>query len=685
MRIPVLRSPALLALVAGLSLFMWTSTTWAQGNEGVDVNAQFTSLDRTVISVQVHDYASETVRVNGQNYTRISLEGEGIVQRERPGFPSLPAIYRSLMLPDAARMQIHILKEEYHEIHDIDLISNKGTILRNVDPSTVPYTFNEVYETDGFYPGDLTLNRDPYIMRNVRGMVVEIYPFQYNPVQRTLRVYHELEIEVVATAESGINVLNRTANAYKPDRSFFEMQQRHFINSAAVRTEPPSEDGDLLIISNAAFLTAMQPLVDWKNASGINTTLVDVATVGNNSTAILNYVTNLYNQGNLAFVLLVGDSTEVVSGSYGSGLSDAYYSTITSDWYPDLFVGRFSASTVAQAQTQVERTVAYEQAGHNISMGGWNAAALGVASDQGSGIGHYGEADYVHMNLIRAELLAYGFTTVDGIYDPSGTAAQVSTSLNAGRRVVNYCGHGSTTSWGSTGFSNTNVNNLTNVGKLPFIHSVACVNGAFGGTTCFAEAWLRATSGTSPTGAVGCYMSTVNQSWEPPMYAQGNHSKSGKYGSAERFWMEMHSTLGGIWYGGSCCMMDLAGSTGRSEFMNWVIFGDPSLRLREATPPVMSLSFPNGVPSGLYPPGPEMPVTIEIKPGTENYVPGSGFVHYRFDAGSAFTPVAVSALGGYLYEAVIPNTSPGDQPEFYFSADTDGGTTLYAPANAPSS
>ena len=93
-------------------------------------------------------------------------------------------------------------------------------------------------------------------------------------------------------------------------------------------------------------------------------------------------------------------------------------------------------------------------------------------------------------------------------------------NLNAGRSILNYCGHGSVTAWGTTGFSTSWVNTLTNEHMLPFIFDVACVNGSFELYTCFAEAWMRATNGENPTGAIGIYASSVNQSWNPPMAAQ---------------------------------------------------------------------------------------------------------------------------------------------------------------------
>ncbi|MFH2000755.1 MAG: C25 family cysteine peptidase [Planctomycetota bacterium] len=668
-----------------ISGFSWNRSATAHDSEDLKIGVECASLDRTVLRMEVAKFHHDVVSIEGSDYLRIGIHGEGVVMREGAGYPELPAIYRSVQIPDEARMEVRVLRHGFYEIHDVNVLPNRGNILRCVDPASVPYTFSDLYEQDVFFPGTLATLREPYILRDVRGVVVEVFPFQYNPVTRTLRVYTHVDVEVRAAGQDTANILDRTVMAPKPDASFGALYAQQFINRAGLRVEPPTETGDLLVICHSAFMTSAQALVNWKNSININTTLVDVSVMGNNASAIKSYITNLYNSSNLAFVLLIGDSSEIATGSGGSGDSDAYYSTLTADSYPDIFVGRFSAQTSAQVDTQVQRTIEYETAGHDLSMGGWNARAMGVASDQGSGIGHYGEADNVHMDLIRDELLAYGFASVDRIYDPSGTASQVAAGLNAGRRCVNYCGHGSVTSWGSTGFSNTDVNNLTNVGMLPFIFSVACVNGDFVGNTCFAEAWLRATNNNEPSGAVACYMSTVNQSWVPPMYAEGNHGISGKYGAAERFWMETHQTLGGAWYGGSCCMMDIAGSAGVSEFMNWVIFGDPSLNLFTASPAAITMDFPEGLPSGIYPPGPEMPTTIQISEGTESYVPGSGYLYYRFSPGDSFAGVPFSAKGNDLYEAIIPNSRPGDAPEFYFVAQGSGGTGLVSPPDAPAS
>jgi|GEM_PF-3042693 len=110
------------------------------------------------------------------------------------------------------------------------------------------------------------------------------------------------------------------------------------------------------------------------------------------------------------------------------------------------------------------------------------------------------------------------------------------------------------------------------------------------------------------------------------------------------------------------------------------VAGDPFLGI---TKPALFVQFPDGPPNGMIPPGPATPLRIEIKPGDQSYVPGSGLLHYRMDPAGAFSTASLSPLGGDLYQAILPAATPGDTPELYFSALGDGGTTIFSPPDAP--
>ena len=360
-----------------------------------------------------------------------------------------------------------------------------------------------------------------------------------------------------------------------PSVSFGPIYRAHFVNlDSAYLYSRLDERGNMLVICYDAWLPNVQPLVDHKNSIGIPTTAVGISTIGNNATAIKSYIESIYNSSDLAFVLLVGDIAQVTTPYATNGPSDPSYALLAGDdTYPDVIIGRFSAETAAQVDTQVLRSIEYETL--QATQQTWFTKAAGIASSQGFGIGDNGEIDYVHMGIIRDLLLAHAYTQVDQIYDPGANSTLVANAINEGRGLVNYCGHGSATGWTTSNFTTSHIATLTNQNILPIIFSVACVNGQFDYPygQCFAETWLRATQNGEPTGAVATYMSSINQDWAPPMAAQDAFNEMLANGTH-------YYCFGTLCYAGSCAMMDKYNSTsGASTFKAWHLFGDPSLRV----------------------------------------------------------------------------------------------------------
>ncbi len=535
----------------------------------------------TTLECRVSSFESEAIQIDGDIYNIISLPGEPRLQQE--GAPALPHLAVSIVIPDDAATGLQVLETEYTDYPGMRPEPSKGVITRDIDPATVPYSFGPEYDTVVF-PASTARLDSPYILRDFRGQVVHFQPFVWLPESNTLRVYSRILVTVETSGRGSENVIERAALPTAVDGEFHSIYRRHFVNfEFNERYTPLEEDGSLLIITADAFHSELLPFVEWKLQKGIQTEIVDLSTIGYNSSQVQSFVQTYYNSHDLTFLLLVGDAADVPTPYASGGSSDPSYSLLAGgDNYPDIFVGRFSGETPTQIATMVERTIEYER---DASAATWYHKGVGIASNQGPG--DDGEYDNVHMGNIRTDLLGYTYTLVDGIYDPSGTATQVTNALNNGRSIINYCGHGSTTSWSTTGFSNSHINNLANNNMLPFIQSVACVNGQFDGLTCFAETWLRATNGGEPTGAVGMYASSINQSWNSPMCGQDEMIDL-LVGDEKR-------TYGGICYNGSMQMMDEYGSDGQNMFKTWHIFGDPSVQLRTDSPAVMNVSHPGSM------------------------------------------------------------------------------------------
>ncbi len=576
----------LLSVAIGLLLAVSVSAEKVDlGNnvDGVNVIVKQSNAERTIVRFDIGAFDMEAIEIDGDTYNLLKITKEGSWAIE--GAPSLPRLCRSIIIPDDARMEINVLKSEYVDFHNTPVAPSKGHLPRTVNPEDVRYTFSDVYSKHAFYPGPIADIRAPHILRDYRGTVIELNAFQYHPGTQTLRVYTSVTVEVVNVGPGEINVLERNKRSEVLVPDFEQIYQRRFINWEQIskRYTPVSEFGDILVITYDAFAADMQPYVDWKMQKGVKTTMVNISSIGNVAASIKAFIQAFYDSTNLAHVLLVGDAAQITTFVSGIGGADPMYALVAGgDYYPDIFVGRFSAENSSQVATQVERTITYEV---DPTGGDWFHKGTGIASNQGPG--HNGEYDNEHMDLIRGDLLAYNYTHVDQIYDPTGTSSQVSAALNEGRSIINYCGHGSVTTWSSTGFSNTHVGALVNDNMLPFIHSVACVNGKFRSSTCFGEAWLRATHNGVPTGAIGAYMSSINQSWDPPMWSQDEF--------IDLLCSEQLSSYGGLCFNGSCHMIDIEGSVGATHFNTWHIFGDPSVQVRTNTPAVMTVNHAGAV------------------------------------------------------------------------------------------
>jgi len=232
--------------VMGFSLALLSSSGgWAA--QSVDVQVTVNTPQSIIIEYKFGDFTRTPVNIGGVEYQDIRLVSEGVTKET--GAPAVPLVARSVIIPGDRQMTVQVIGGDYYEIRDIDVVPSRGFILRTVDPADVPWTFGGSYHDDSFYPGLLTASGEPYILRDHRGMVVTVYPFQYNPVKRILRVYTSITVEVVSGGPGRVNVFDPQRWDRSLSRAFHDLYSAHFINyNLNGRYDPLNEEGDMLII-----------------------------------------------------------------------------------------------------------------------------------------------------------------------------------------------------------------------------------------------------------------------------------------------------------------------------------------------------------------------------------------------------------------------------------------------------
>jgi len=549
-----------------------------------------------IVEVEFQNQNWQSKELNGEQFVDFSSLNAPLTNEA--GAPAMPMYHTTIQLPAKGNPTVEVVGDEYVDYLFTKVLPSKGSLKRNVAPSSVPYSFGAVYQSNQFYPGTLGELEDPFLWRSARGIVLTVSPFQFNPSTSTVQYHTKMTFRIRYNETStGMNELSETV----ADPAMQKLQQRTFLNHSAEKYTILEEQGDLLVITTDALTDEIQPLVNWKNQKGIKTTVVTTATTGTTDVEIKAYLTTAFQSNpNLVYVLLVGDHADVPSHTYGNSggeelWSDSYYGQLTggaTDFYPELFIGRFSGSA-SQITTQVDRTLEYEK---NPAAGDWMEKAIGLGSDEGDGIGDDSEPDWQHLRNIRSVLMNYGYSSVSEFYDGNHGGEDASGNpnssiilpvVNAGVGLFNYTGHGDQNVCVTGNFSSTNVNQATNNGFYPFVISVACNNGTFTTGTCISEVWMSSTNNNAPAGAIAAAGSSILMNWAEPMQTQDEMAEI----IAENYPSNKKESLGGLFYNSQCSMLeDYPGSGGKEVMQTWVLFGDPSavFRNKQTMPIVIS-------------------------------------------------------------------------------------------------
>ncbi len=578
-------------LLAIFVAIVWTAAAIA--SNGYEVKYDRLSDGVQQLNFTIGDYSVAPVNLDGSTFSKLNFEGKVVTMKK--GFAELPYVHASVMIDDRKDFNTSILPGSYEDIQlDQPLLPSRGVIYRNQDPGSIPYIIDPKSIKDEWYPVSLAETTDPYILRDIRGTNVYVYPFQYNAAKQVLRVYKDIRVLLVENDTPPVNPLTRQSDVVV--REMDGIYRSVFINYDDASNRDAltiGEVGDILVITTDRDQTAIQPYIDWKTEKGYYVDM-QVVTAGTNVNSL---VQDAYDANNsLLYVLLVGDWADVKCNTLSSGspMDPQVGCVVGADTYPDITVGRFSANSPADVTTQVNKVIAYEKTPEAAAT--WYSAAVGMASAEGAGIGDDGEADIAHNDVIWNDKLdPFTYDTFTPIYDPGASGSQVTNAVNDGVSIINYCGHGSMTSWGTSGFNNSQVANLSNGERMPFIFSVACDNGDFHLGTCFAEAWLRKENG----GAVMMMAASISQPWQPPMRGQdyfndiliGGYDYTAHAGQNGISTTEQRTTFGALTFNGLVLMcVESGGSSDWETAKTWNLFGDPATQARTATPAALTLS-----------------------------------------------------------------------------------------------
>ena len=577
------------------------------------------SYSETVLELTLTGADRHTVSTPaGEAFTVSFPEGTPLLL---PGRPDLPKYATALMVPATGNMTVEVLASEYQDFPGVEVAPSKGNLKRNVDPDTIPYKYGETYQQDAFFPGQLADLQYPFILRDVRGQALWIYPVQYNPVKKVLRVYTTLTLRVYSAGGQGENEITAAADR-SPSAAFDALYRKTFVNFIAGAAERSGLDPEkMLVIAKDELLGELEPLVAWKRQMGIHTTVVPVSAIGSNeASAIYSFVKDYYQANGITYLLLVGDEDAIRSEMRPSGgtpysCDNCFGYMDGDDHLNEILVGRLHASTPEQLRIMVNRNLEYEKSPLADPAQNWCATGMAAASNEGQGIGDDNQADYEQANEWKTKHLADGYEKYWEFYDGSHAAISptpgdvsadqpgnpVNTQLvdqmnGGGAGLYNYTGHGWEQGLSSGNFNVDAVGKLRNVHRYPILIAVACCAGNFTNGVCLGEAWQRAGDPATgePWGGIAGFFSSDFQSWAPPMEGQDGMNQY----LTDADGITLRPSIGGMLTYGNALMIAAYAQDGEVMADFWNPFAEPSTLPRTKLPQPLVVSHPSATVVG---------------------------------------------------------------------------------------
>ena len=150
-----------------------------QAKQGYEVSFNKLSTTSSEVQFTLGNFDLRPITLNGNDFTKIIFDGR--VYTKDKGFAELPFINVNVQLGTDNNIKLEVTGETYEDYQlDFPLVPSRGVIYRDQDPSQIPYEIAPESIVDKFYPLQLTDVTDPYIIKDVRGTTIYVYPFHYN-------------------------------------------------------------------------------------------------------------------------------------------------------------------------------------------------------------------------------------------------------------------------------------------------------------------------------------------------------------------------------------------------------------------------------------------------------------------------------------------------------------------------
>lgn len=549
----------------------------------------------------------------------------------QPGNPSVPFYPVKVLVPMGETVTDVVVSfgadKSVRKNVELDYVRQVQPISKPTADLTVKN--QAVWGVDSPYPSQTFAYHGTQQWKGYTLVLINVYPWQYNPVSRILTSAHSVTITIKTTPDEALKtnqdkmlVSNESTRAMlskisvNPQQinSYIKTSTHHSIN----RNLNPNDPKKMLIITSQNKLAWFTDYALWKTNQAIPTGIFAIEDILTQYTGVDNqdklrnfvidaYLTFLDTATPLEFVIMAGDDEIIpIRGMYGEVgdyvdffmPSDLYYGCLDGNWnangnnvwgeypqdspdlMPEVLIGRFPAETQAEFNNIIRKAMTYVNNntfsnnvavmfGENLN---WNPLTWG---------GDY--KDDVALHIPASYHLETHYQR-DGTYSPE----VVRSVINSGAAVMNHMGHANETFLMGQGINN--IVSLENT-EYGFLYSQGCYPAAFDQRTSGDGESIGEHFVTS-SGGLYAFIGNTRYGW----YMPGSIDGPSQYYDRQFFIGLFEQNLYRLGNALEYSMLQNVNNAVQSSVMLWcyyetILFGDPSVAVKLPNPNLPCLSL----------------------------------------------------------------------------------------------
>lgn len=191
----------------------WISFDSASENKTVSSDVIVSNDQETIIEFTLPGMEVKELQRGNELFQVLRLPN--FLTTMETGKPQLPVLSEIIGIPDLSNVKVSIIESEEVTFNGYNIYPSQELRLEN---ESKPFVIDKhFYEQDIYYPSTDVQISQPHIWRDVRMVVLKVFPIKYNPFTKILKISRRIVVRLEYFGISDVNIFTTQRKAIKTE------------------------------------------------------------------------------------------------------------------------------------------------------------------------------------------------------------------------------------------------------------------------------------------------------------------------------------------------------------------------------------------------------------------------------------------------------------------------------------